>query len=272
MNRYLSCLRLNAVLFCKIFTCGFLGQKDYAEGYDNVAENYDDNWLCHIKPCTQNFLDRLPPLQSDKPIVDLGCGTGFSTEWLTKRYDNPVTGVDISAGMLKQAAKKMPQTQFVHADMLDYLRKLPAESRAMICSAWAIGYSDPKRIAEEACRVLEAKGVFAFIVNTADTLPGVFDAFRRTMYNYPQKVKKLLWPKFPKDFSFVDDKRFETLYQHKDSIKIHLREEDFSDWLFKTGIMAGFEKVLDTDLFKKELKKSTAELCHRHIIGIYRKK
>lgn len=92
------------------------------------------------------------------------------------------------------------------------------------------------------------------------------------MYNYPQKVKKLLWPKFPKDFSFVDDKRFETLYQHKDSIKIHLREEDFSDWLFKTGIMAGFEKVLDTDLFKKELKKSTAELCHRHIIGIYRKK
>lgn len=106
MNRYLSCLRLNAVLFCKIFTCGFLGQKDYAEGYDNVAENYDDNWLCHIKPCTQNFLDRLPPLQSDKPIVDLGCGTGFSTEWLTKRYDNPVTGVDISAGMLKQAAKK----------------------------------------------------------------------------------------------------------------------------------------------------------------------
>lgn len=131
MNRYLSCLRLNAVLFCKIFTCGFLGQKDYAEGYDNVAENYDDNWLCHIKPCTQNFLDRLPPLQSDKPIVDLGCGTGFSTEWLTKRYDNPVTGVDISAGMLKQAAKKMPQTQFVHADMLDYLRKLPAESRAM---------------------------------------------------------------------------------------------------------------------------------------------
>lgn len=166
----------------------------------------------------------------------------------------------------------MPQTQFVHADMLDYLRKLPAESRAMICSAWAIGYSDPKRIAEEACRVLEAKGVFAFIVNTADTLPRVFDAFRRTMYNYPQKVKKLLWPKFPKDFSFVDDKRFETLYQHKDSMKIHLREEGFSDWLFKTGIMAGFEKVLDTDLFKKELKKSTAELCHRHIIGIYRKK
>lgn len=55
-------------------------------------------------------------------------------------------------------------------------------------------------------------------------------------------------------------------------MKIHLREEDFSDWLFKTGIMAGFEKVLDTDLFKKELKKSTAELCHRHIIGIYRKK
>ena len=56
------------------------------------------------------------------------------------------------------------------------------------------------------------------------------------------------------------------------AIELTEKNKDIAEWVFKTGIMAGFEQVLDMDLFKKELQKSTAPLVHRHIIGIYRKK
>lgn len=273
MNKYLACLRLNAVFLCKLLTCRFLNNEDYAQGYDKIAMDYDENWLCYIQEHTEKFLQRLPMVNSCLPILDLGCGTGFSTGYFFQHYaDSEVIGVDISSEMLKKAKEKYPQVQFVCDDMLAYLKRQPDESVAMICSSWAIGYSNPRKIAVEAYRVLEQGGIFAFIVNTIDTLPRIFDAFRRTMYNYPLHVKKLLWPRFPKDFSFVKEKNFETLYHEKNSINIPVEDENIADWVFKTGIMSGFEKVIDRSLFCQELKCSTAPLSHRHIIGIYRKK
>lgn len=272
MNRYISCLRLNVILLFKLITCRFLNKFDYADGYDNVAEHYDDNWLCYIKFCTEKLLKELPAVDSNKPIIDIGCGTGFSTQYLAQHYNNHITGIDISPQMLNKAKENYPHISFVNSDMLEYLKQLPDNSTAMVYSSWAIGYSNPAKIAKEVHRVLESGGIFAFVVNTIDTLPKVFDAFRKTMYNHPEKIKKLLWPRFPAGFSFISNKQFEEVYTCKDSIKIPINEKDICNWLFKTGIMAGFEKVLDLDLFKEELKKSTSELSHHHIIGIYRKK
>ena len=273
MNKYLTCLRLNLVLLSKLLTCRFLNNKDYAQGYNKIAQEYDKNWLCYIWEHTEKFLQKLPPANSSLPILDLGCGTGFSTDYLARHYNgNPVIGIDISSEMLKKAKEKSPQLQFVCDDMLNYLKKQPDKSAAIICSSWAIGYSNPQKIAAEAHRVLEPGGTFAFIVNTIDTLPKIFDAFRKTMYNHPQHIKKLLWPRFPKDFSFVKKQNFEELYSEKNNISIPIKEEEIADWVFKTGIMSGFEQVTDMAIFRRELQHCSSPLTHRHIIGIYRKK
>lgn len=273
MNKYLSCLRLNFVLLTKLLTCRFLNNKDYAQDYNKIASEYDKNWLYYIQKHTEKFLQKLPPTNSSLPILDLGCGTGFSTGYLSQHYNgNQIIGIDISSEMLKKAKEKFPQIQFVCDDMLNYLKKQPNNSAALICSSWAIGYSNPQKIAIEAHRVLEKGGIFAFIVNTLDTLPKIFDAFRKTMYNHPGHIKKLLWPRFPKDFSFIKEKHFEQLYCEKNNINIPIKDKNITDWVFKTGIMAGFEQVTDMTLFCQELQHCSAPLVHRHIIGICRKK
>jgi trans-aconitate 2-methyltransferase len=58
------------------------------------------------------------PLQRPHRVVDLGCGPGNSTELLLDRYpDSAVVGLDSSPDMLRKARERLPQCQFVEAEI-----------------------------------------------------------------------------------------------------------------------------------------------------------
>ena len=58
------------------------------------------------------------PLRSARRVFDLGCGPGNSTELLVERYPRAqVTGVDSSPDMLRQAHQRLPNCEFVQADL-----------------------------------------------------------------------------------------------------------------------------------------------------------
>jgi trans-aconitate 2-methyltransferase len=58
------------------------------------------------------------PLQRPRRVVDLGCGPGNSTELLVERYpQSEVIGLDSSPDMLKKARERLPQCQFIEADI-----------------------------------------------------------------------------------------------------------------------------------------------------------
>ena len=62
------------------------------------------------------FRERLPTGR----VADLGCGAGRDVEWLAEHgYD--VVGVDLSAGMLAEGRRRLPEATLVGAD----LRALP---------------------------------------------------------------------------------------------------------------------------------------------------
>jgi len=58
------------------------------------------------------------PLQRPRLVIDLGCGPGNSTELLVERFpQSEVIGLDSSPDMLRKARERLPQCEFVAADI-----------------------------------------------------------------------------------------------------------------------------------------------------------
>ncbi len=53
-------------------------------------------------------------------IVDIGCGTGLITEWLRKRNNNFIAGIDLSPEMLAVAAEKKIYDKLIEGDFLKH--------------------------------------------------------------------------------------------------------------------------------------------------------
>jgi SAM-dependent methyltransferase len=92
--------------------------KDIVEaGYDRVAERHLA-WINEIRGDPRlRFLHKLMARLPVRPkVLDLGCGAGIPcTALLAARGD--VIGVDLSASQIEMASKKVPNAQFIKADM-----------------------------------------------------------------------------------------------------------------------------------------------------------
>ncbi len=248
-----QCLRLNCRVAQLALGHRWLGRAEVARSYDRLAPHYDTAWQRHLRPVTDTLLARLTELPTGR-ILDLGCGTGYATALLAARFpDASVTAVDLSAGMLAAARKRVRSTRvdFVHGDMLEQLAAQSASSAALVFSAWALGYSRPAQVVTEAARVLKPGGVLAFVVNYADTLAPVFRAFRRCMAEHVDHVRLAAWLRFPKDWPRLETtlrRQDFTLVWHEDghqpikppALALGAR----LPWLLRTGVLAGFDAML----------------------------
>jgi SAM-dependent methyltransferase len=285
LQKYMDCLRLNLRMGRLALSNRWLGKRDYADSYNRVAATYDDHWLCRLRPVTDELLAELPDSIGAGDVLDLGCGTGYTTAHVEQKYpQNQIVGVDISPGMLEIAKGKCKTASLVAGDILEFMRSREGNSAALIVSGWAIGYSNPAELAAEAARVLKPGGSFAFVVNYADTLAPVFYAFRKCMNDFPDKINMALWPRFPKNAeSLLKPLRsngFKAVCRKDGHIPIERTDESRPtlEWLLKTGVLAGFDAVMPlhddpvlTEKFNQELEKISTPVEHHYFSGIFSK-
>ena len=89
------------------------------DGYDAIAERYAayaDDSVAHPR---QEWVARLlGQLQSPSRVLELGCGPGVPTAAAIAGAGHDILGVDISAGQLAIARRRVPSATFLEADFL----------------------------------------------------------------------------------------------------------------------------------------------------------
>jgi len=132
-------------------------QNIVAEAYDQISGQYD-RWY-DTEDCQREngmlarLLEGLEP-----PVLDLGCGTGLLLD-LGVIGSRQYIGVDVSSGMLAQAAVKHPAARWILGDIEAI--PLPDRSvRSVVSLFGAMSYSqDPARALSEIMRVIQRSGM-----------------------------------------------------------------------------------------------------------------
>jgi SAM-dependent methyltransferase len=101
------------------------------------------------------------PIQS-KTILEIATGSGFSSELLSK--NNSYTGIDISVGLLKQAARKFKARNFTDAEFfVSPANDLPFSNQyfdTVICDLSLNFLGDLDSFLREIKRVMKSESVF----------------------------------------------------------------------------------------------------------------
>ncbi len=134
------------------------------------------------------------PLAEARNIFDLGCGPGNSTQLLCERYPQAdVTGVDSSPDMLRQARERLPQCQFVEADLSQW--SAPADADLLYSNATFQWVPDHLAVMLRLLQGLKPGGVLA--VQMPDNLDEPSHVWMREVAH--EKPFADLLPKNPRD-------------------------------------------------------------------------
>lgn len=126
---------------------------------------------------TQGIVARLTRLRArpGERVLDAGCATGEHALALA-RAGFAVTGVDLSAAMVRRAVRKAAAAGLTVAyRQADFNHSLPFDDGAfdrVLCVAALQCASDPTRVLAEFRRVLVPAGVLALAVKAPDVPPG----------------------------------------------------------------------------------------------------
>lgn len=90
-------------------------------------------------------------------VLDVGCGTGATADFLTARYGARVVGMDLSDILLAEARRQHPKAVLVRGDA-DRLPLKTAGFNAVFCECVCSLLSDPARALDEWQRVLVPGG------------------------------------------------------------------------------------------------------------------
>ncbi len=132
--------------------------------FDRWSVSYDRPGLQRFtyRPVHDAVLGRVSGVRPST-VVDLGCGTGQLTRRLIRRFpDATVVGVDLSDGMLSEAAGRVTETArgagaLVRADA-HHLPFAPASVDLVVCSESFHWYRDQGRALDELAGVLRPGG------------------------------------------------------------------------------------------------------------------
>ena len=141
--------------------------KDYEalskKHFDGQAAEYDQRDTYYYsqngKISCRDIAEQIKAIQYDS-LLDVGCGTGFLIDILTKQRKARYCGADLSDEMIRVAKEKnIPEAEFVvcTADKLLY----PDETFDIVtCSQSFHHYPYPEKAMQEAYRVLKPGGLY----------------------------------------------------------------------------------------------------------------
>ena len=89
-----------------------------AADYDRVAREYADEFWNELerKPFDREVLQAFAEWAAPGPVADLGCGPGHIGAGLAGCQ---VIGIDLSAGMIEEARRRLPEGEFRVGDLRD---------------------------------------------------------------------------------------------------------------------------------------------------------
>lgn len=89
-----------------------------AKSYDKFAHKYQNNHTA-TKLVSKDQLDEFMSLvHAPAQVLDIGCGPGFDTKYLSKKYS--VTGIEISKRFAQMAQFENPNAEIIYCDIVDY--------------------------------------------------------------------------------------------------------------------------------------------------------
>ncbi len=128
-------------------------------GYDMIAPKFDHTPFRTPDPIVTEIARRIGPVDS---ALDVCCGTGAALRALRAVCKGRVVGIDSSAGMLEEAARRVEGVELVRGDAL--AMPFDAEFDAAVCVG-AFGHieeRDEPRFAVSIHRALRPGGRFVF--------------------------------------------------------------------------------------------------------------
>ena len=171
-------------------------RKIVKDDYDAIADIYAKSYS-EIDYC-KTYIDDFIVNISGKNVLDIGCGAGQITDYLTKKGIDAV-GIDFSEKLLKIARKNFPNSKFVCADICDYEQAEQVDG--IITKDMLFHLSDENiiQVLGKFRKFLKKNGVLCILMDMPQQAgEHIFieelDDRYKIYYNYltPEKLKKLL--------------------------------------------------------------------------------
>ncbi len=122
----------------------------FSELYDGSRPTFDDFPIVLLQKYLKSEID---------VIADFGCGTGLSTEVLSK-HCRSVIGVEPSEDMLEIAKSKgISNATFLHE--YSHSTSIPSDSVDLVICSQSFHWMEPKSTLAEVNRILKKGGIFA---------------------------------------------------------------------------------------------------------------
>ncbi len=160
--------------------------------YDQIAKEYQASklqpWRTHLERYT---LLRLTGQVANLKALDLACGDGYYTRLLRRLGANPVTGVDLSQGMIDLARAQEKTTPLGLQYAVGDATKLQlAADHDLVFAAYLLNYArtyaELLAMCEAIARHLKPGGRFVAVNNNPDDPPSNFDT--GLLYGYSKKL------------------------------------------------------------------------------------
>tara|TARA_B100001113_G_scaffold109431_1_gene88642 strand:+ start:1051 stop:1875 length:825 start_codon:yes stop_codon:yes gene_type:complete len=154
-------------------------KKRVQNSFNRKASSYDEYAILQ-KEVSRRMSEKLNMIKTQpKKILDLGCGTGFLTEELSKNYPNTdIISVDFSESMLKICRDKFKNCKVICAD-IDHLPLAPSKFDLIISSLTFHWCDDIYKIFQQAYNLLSNNGNLIFSSIGPDTLFELNNAMKK---------------------------------------------------------------------------------------------
>ena len=160
--------------------------------YDRIAREYQASklqpWRTHIE---RHTLMRLTGAVAGLQVLDLACGEGYYTRLLRSLGADPVTGADLSQGMIDLArAQEAAEPLDVRYEVADARAVDQREGNDLVFAAYLLNYAKDHDELLAMCRAivrnLKPGGRFVTVNNNPGDPPGNFETGR--MYGYSKQL------------------------------------------------------------------------------------
>lgn len=167
-------------------------QNDYNAIADIYAKRYGKIDYCKI------YIDEFVASLSGKDVLDVGCGAGQITDYLTQKGLN-VIGLDFSQELLKIAKQNSPNSKFILADICDYEQETKVDGIITKDTLFHLPNEDLIHVLQKFKRLLKPNGNICIIMDTPKEIgENIFveelDSKQQVYYNYlsAEKLKIML--------------------------------------------------------------------------------